>query len=960
MENIEDDFVSTIEPGQECLPDIDVASDSSREEPPAPVPAQRPPLSPFLRKKVPTPLVPKAQPTPATTPSTIFDDVDDEVEPTVIHVGMPKTGTVQDVLDRAISKGMEAANSGGLTAPAAKSVGLPPRVSPPKRPLPPPPKKQEAMETPKAPPQPPRPRGLTSSPPVQPEAAAVADPAEDPGTTEVTPIETIQPDPQDKAGTEPMAVSNDKADSAIAEGEPQVDEEEPAAVAPVSPLGQIDEPSTSGDSQEAQGDSTDKDVQGEVATAGPSTANPETKALPQGAADPQMPSELTLGVLFEGRDMRIVQEADALLIWLPGATEAIRLPIRLSAPDGTSWARGRYVLVNRNDVERHPALFALLQSGYDFDGNKNRNMAVHQIVAILAHGARLFAADGTPTPQVHHLNLNSLDNMADNLRTVSTTTHNALHAHVDRMSKEDREDFLASIGCARCSPDGLGSLPDNLRAMFAADAARFEDREQSEAEGESDTDSNQEAYNPPVTLLRLLDLSLDFSRGFMAVSGTLPEIREMQEEVEKDGKKVRTAKVDEWGRKVFVPLWAPHTLTDRHVWVRPGDPLPEELQPYVSFELEGLEDEARWSHKGMAAFFHGKPPVPDLAERIQVAIASVVGFARPVDLWLVVVYIALTYVFLLARRCPFLALQSAMPGAGKTTLLEVMSRLAFNAYRIGGSSKAVIPRLVDRAKCTLLLDEAEGLATAKGGGSLIEILNARADLGNGYTVTVGSGENMRPQTFDLFGPTVIANLGGLAPTLMTRSLTIEMVALGTEDGDKHVISVAEAANWSWLRDQLYLWARAYWREVKNTHDNDPNVRVGSNRHADLWRLLLAVSKHFAGDAVFETLRAEAANTATLGHKDDIVDAMAFAVWNWANSPTGGTSIMLSALLGQAQGLVEADQRKYLHSKKLSGFCRNLRLSVGRSTAGPTEVRVTNKKQLKGDLQSRFPHLFPSP
>jgi hypothetical protein len=675
------------------------------------------------------------------------------------------------------------------------------------------------------------------------------------------------------------------------------------------------------------------------------------------------------GTLFEDteRGVAIRQVGEELVISLPGRSAPIRLKTHVGKPQ----ERGAYRTVTKGEVKKHKDLADALRYGHDLDG-KNTYVNVHQIVAIIAHRATLVAPEGEAPPSVHHLNLDTLDNRACNLTVLTADHHTALHNALDAIRKEDEVAWaaiMATVGCAGSDPEGLGQLPEELRELIRGDREIFHDLlpiflpgvgasliEEAPLEevDVKDKGEGQEvsevAYDPHPDGVRLIDLSLDYFGDRMVVGGTIPKT---VEKLDEDGEPVK----DRWGRQVYEIAWVPHFLVDNGTWVRPDRKIPKDLQPYKTFELHGVDGETRWTERDMQRFQRGEPPMSDLFGAVANAIGAVVGFSRPVYCWLVAAYVALTYVFPLARRSPFLHLRSAMPASGKSTLLEVLSRLAFNAHRVGGSTTAVIPRLVNMARCTLLLDEAESLATSKGGASLIEILNARSDAGSPFLLTGSAKNNLKPELLDLFGPTVIANLGGLAPTLATRSLTIEMVPLTAEESERMVVSVAEAADWGGLRGELYLWARAHWREVKATHDRDPAVRVGGNRHADLWRLVLAVALHFAGQEVFEALKAEASSTAHAGRKDDIQDAMAFALWKLTAGTQTKRNVRLGSLLEMAHDLIEDDQKKFLHSRKLGGFCRNLRLEVERSTEGPTEVRIKDSAALRGVLKERFPHLF---
>lgn len=462
-------------------------------------------------------------------------------------------------------------------------------------------------------------------------------------------------------------------------------------------------------------------------------------------------------------------------------------------------------------------------------------------------------------------------------------------------------------------------------------------------------------YNPVSPLIA--DLSLSFDTSEMVVTTTYPD---SEQELDKEGE----AKHDENGRPLFKTFWRPYTGIWACELIYPNEPLPERLMPAKPFSLEGLVgNELRFSPQGIEAFAAGATPPADLAERLLASIDRRVAFPRPSLLYLVAAYVVMTYLFPLAARCPFLALHSEVPGAGKTTAMEVIERVAFNAHRMGVSSLAVTVRLAANARCTLLLDEQEKLGSQEQAGDLVEVLNARADAGSTYR---NLGPDGRPRSFELFGPTIISNLAGLPPTLRSRSITIQMQPL-EDTGNRHAGRIAPE-NWQALRDGLLLWAGANWRAVKESHDSDPAMNVGGNRHADLWRLLLAVGWNFGGMPMFEALYEEASAAAAGASPDALADAMALGVAatiaSQANkaersgNSLGSFDVSLKYLHGKAIEGLEEDQQSQLRSTRVAAFARSLKLETPRSGryGGATAVVFGRPAETLALLRARFPHL----
>ncbi|MDP8239662.1 MAG: hypothetical protein P9X24_11285 [Candidatus Hatepunaea meridiana] len=118
-------------------------------------------------------------------------------------------------------------------------------------------------------------------------------------------------------------------------------------------------------------------------------------------------------------------------------------------------------------------------------------------------------------------------------------------------------------------------------------------------------------------------------------------------------------------------------------------------------------------------------------------------------------------------------------GTGKSTALRALSELCYRAVNISGvMSPAPIYRLIKQIKGTLVIDEAD-LRGSIWHNQVIRILN------HGYTrgvAVVRLGCNREPETFEPFGPKVIATRAEFSdPALESRCLTITMKHRNTKD-----------------------------------------------------------------------------------------------------------------------------------------------------------------------------------
>jgi hypothetical protein len=129
-----------------------------------------------------------------------------------------------------------------------------------------------------------------------------------------------------------------------------------------------------------------------------------------------------------------------------------------------------------------------------------------------------------------------------------------------------------------------------------------------------------------------------------------------------------------------------------------------------------------------------------------------------------------------AETTPYLAITSPEKRSGKTRLLEVLELLVARPWLTGRTTAAALARKVDALTPTLLLDESD--AAFKSGSEYAEAL--RGLLNTGYrrsgkaTVVVPKGTSYGFADLATFGPKAIAGIGGLADTVLDRSIRIRL------------------------------------------------------------------------------------------------------------------------------------------------------------------------------------------
>lgn len=137
------------------------------------------------------------------------------------------------------------------------------------------------------------------------------------------------------------------------------------------------------------------------------------------------------------------------------------------------------------------------------------------------------------------------------------------------------------------------------------------------------------------------------------------------------------------------------------------------------------------------------------------------------------VWVIATFCFDVFDAFAYLCVTSPTPRCGKTRLLEVLSLLVSRPERTANISEAALFRIIQAAKPTMLLDEAE---TLKGRSERAEYLRGLLNAGNrcDATVTRCVGPHHTPQAFSVYCPKIVTGIGAMPHTIRDRSMLIEM------------------------------------------------------------------------------------------------------------------------------------------------------------------------------------------
>ena len=195
-----------------------------------------------------------------------------------------------------------------------------------------------------------------------------------------------------------------------------------------------------------------------------------------------------------------------------------------------------------------------------------------------------------------------------------------------------------------------------------------------------------------------------------------------------------------------------------------------------------------------------------------------------------------------AFHSPRLTATSPTMRCGKSTLLRTIGRLVPRPLPTANITPAAMFRVVEGAKPTLLIDEADSFVHEN--EELRGVINSSHCCLDAYVVrAVPAGDEYEARRFSTWAPMAIASIGKVAATIADRSLMIGMerkapgqsvARMRADRDDGFGVLASKAARW--VADHLEALRQA-----------DPDVpRALNDRQADNWRPLFAIAD-LAGD-----------------------------------------------------------------------------------------------------------------
>ena len=229
-----------------------------------------------------------------------------------------------------------------------------------------------------------------------------------------------------------------------------------------------------------------------------------------------------------------------------------------------------------------------------------------------------------------------------------------------------------------------------------------------------------------------------------------------------------------------------------------------------------------------------------------------------------------TYTFTLREVTTYIGVVSPEKRCGKTTLLELLAMLANEAVTAANISPAALFRMIEEARPTLIIDEADTFL--QGRDEMAGILNAGYRKSNAYVVRVAEGRsrkktgNQGPESsglvrFSCWCPKVMAAIGRLPDTLADRCIVITMQRKMPGERCERLRELDATT----YRQRCGDFVRQHSDAIARARPEIPSAL--NDRAADIWEPLLAIADLTDGE--WPELARKAATKLSASYDDEM-------------------------------------------------------------------------------------------
>jgi hypothetical protein len=254
---------------------------------------------------------------------------------------------------------------------------------------------------------------------------------------------------------------------------------------------------------------------------------------------------------------------------------------------------------------------------------------------------------------------------------------------------------------------------------------------------------------------------------------------------------------------------------------------------------EGSEFLMRWRHSDIKRFLDGETVHPGkVFNAIHQLFTTYVDFRSEVESRILTLWVIGTYFYTMFPAYPYLALNGPK-NSGKSTVLRLLQPLAFNMITTSDPTGPSMFRLIHQTSCTVGIDEAERYHNPKDSG----MQQIRQLLNSGYKQGMPAiritGDDLKPQAFDVYSPKILAAIMGLEDILASRCIAIPM-----RRTLQKMPSFPADFDGAALRHQLYSLALTHFQPIYANYFERPDLHKLHNRSGELWSPLVALAAFF--------------------------------------------------------------------------------------------------------------------
>ncbi len=254
---------------------------------------------------------------------------------------------------------------------------------------------------------------------------------------------------------------------------------------------------------------------------------------------------------------------------------------------------------------------------------------------------------------------------------------------------------------------------------------------------------------------------------------------------------------------------------------------------------DGSEFLMRWRYSDIRRYLDGETIQPGAVfAAIHELFKTYVDFRSDIESRLLTLWTIGTYFYTMFPAYPYLALNGPK-NSGKSTVMRVLQPLAFNMITTSDPTGPSMFRLIHQTSCTVGIDEAERYHNPKDPGmqQIRQLLNS--GYKQGMPAIRVTGDDLKPQAFDVYSPKILAAIMGLEDILASRCIAIPM-----RRTTRKMLSFPPDFDGAALRHQLYILALTHFQAVYTNYFERPELHKLHNRSGELWSPLIALAAFF--------------------------------------------------------------------------------------------------------------------